>query len=279
MINIRTVLLFTWILLFFFCGCWVRTEAQKNTEAPVQLQNWQGETYWKLSNGMLGIILVQEKLIRKSSPQKFPSPIQSLIYIDGTLSDDSPKYLVSETDPISIKVSVLKNNCDECAVQYYYSFNKKPYFYGKKTFKGGEAGSGFYKATIRLKRGANSVMIEEETNYDIFYSIKISQGINPDKARYRGWRALSREYGYEPSGIVYRPEQERGYPLDALVDLNYNKPFAYSKLVLWEPAGGENNSGRYWMVYNSRSIPAGNIVGFFQGRLSKLFAAKNTGPV
>ncbi len=244
----------------------------------MQLKNWQGENYWKLSNGMLGIILVREKGIRQSSPQKFLSPIQSLIYVDGTLSDDSPNYLVSETDPISVKVSVLKNSSDECVVQYYYRFNKKQYFYGKKTFKGGEAGSGFYQATIKLKRGAKSVMIEEESNYDIFYSLKISNGINPDKARYRGWSALSKEYGYEPSGVIYRPEHERGYPLDAFVDLNYNKPFAYPKLVLWEPAGGENNSGRYWVVYNSRSTPSGNIVGFFQGRPSKLFGAKNTGP-
>lgn len=251
---------------------------QSLTESPVQLQSWQDGKYWKLTNGQIGIILSRENTIRQAQPKKIPAPIQSLIYFDGTLSDDSPNYLSTETDPSSVKVTISKNTADECIIQYYYRFAKKQFVYGKKTFAGGEAGNGFYKAIIRLKKGAKSIMIEEETDYDIFYSIKISNGINPDKARYRGWSASSKEYGYEPSGKVYRPEHERGYPLDATIDLDYSKPVAYPKLVLWEPAGGENNSGRYWLLFNSGASVKGNITGFFQGRPSKLYAGKNAGP-
>ncbi len=265
------------IFLFFWC-CGSKLPGQNYSLAKVKLENFESDNYWKLSNGLVGIILVKEKKIGSAQAQKFLAPIQSLIYADGTFSDESPNFLVTATDPVSIEVTVVKNDGDECVIRYYYSFKKKQFYYGKKTYKGGDAGNGFYKATIRLRKDAKSIMIEEESDYDIFYSIKISNGIRPDKARYRGWSAISKDYGYEPSGQVYRAEHERGYPLDATVDLNINKPFVYPKLVLWEPAGGENNSGRYWIIYNSKAKETGNIMGFFQGKPSKLFAVKETGP-
>lgn len=64
-------------------------------------------------------------------------------------------------------------------------------------------------------------MIEVESDYDVFYEFKLSIGLNPDKARYRGWSSNSIEEGYGPSGMAYVNESNRSH--DATVDLNYSK--------------------------------------------------------
>ncbi|MBK7372343.1 MAG: hypothetical protein IPJ09_13040 [Saprospiraceae bacterium] len=130
---------------------------------------------------------------------------------------------------------------------------------------------------LTLARGQKSITILEETDFDIFYAFKISNGLHPDRARYRGWNAQSKEYGYSPDGTVYNNANLLSGSVDATVDLTYNRTFYYPQLSLWDQAGAEQNTGRYWMVFNSHQTRS-NLFGFYQGKPKLLIGARLSGP-
>ncbi len=229
----------------------------------------------RISNGLLGIVIPSEQAYIKGQP--CPAPIQSFIYSDGSLSNDRFNELTARGNLSGMNVRIVYSSPDRVTAKVEYTFNKEEFIYGKQTYPGGEAGPGFYTCTITVKKGEKTIVIEEDSDNDITYRVKISDGLDPDKARYRGWSSNDKKYGYEPSGALYRPENERGYPLDATVSLDYSTSFVYPPLVLWEPAGGEKNSGRYWQVYNSRADAGSNLFGFFQGKPSRLIGARFSG--
>lgn len=229
----------------------------------------------EISNGLLGIVVPSESAYIKGKP--CPAPIQSFIYSDGTLSDDSFNELSAWGTITGMKVEMPVLSKQKITVKIEYSFNKTEFKYGSQSYPGGGAGVGFYRCSITLKKGEKSILIEEDADNDIAYQVKISDGLSPDKARYRGWSSSEVKYGYEPSGKAYRAENTRGYPLDATVDLDYSASISYPSLVLWEPAGGEQNSGRYWQVFNSRANKDANLFGFFQGKPSRLIGGKFSG--
>ena len=259
--------------MFFFFSA-----RSQNDNNAVQIIDRKNTAQLEIRNGLAGVVVPKE-MPAGNVPGKFPAPVQALIYSDGTYSDDSQNYLQSPTPATSMKVSIIKNTPGECVVVISYTFNKVQFSYGKQTYKGGDAGQGFYRSTISLKKGSKSILIEEESDYDVSYTFGISKGLQPDKARYRGWNSTSVENGYEPSGAVYSPEEKRK-PLDATVDLRYDKirTFPYISACGTLPAGEEQNTGRYWQLFNS-SAPAGaNLLGFFQGPSSRLIGAKYSGP-
>jgi len=229
----------------------------------------------KISNGLLGIVIPSEQAFIKGQP--CPAPIQSFIYNDGLLSNDRLNELTFRGSLSGMKVNILKSSPEQVTAKIEYTFIKEEFIYGKQTYPGGGAGPGFYTCTITVKKGEKTIIIEEDSDNDISYRVKISDGLDPDKARYRGWSSNDKKYGYEPSGGLYRPENERGYPLDATVSLDYSTSFVYPSLVLWEPAGGEKNSGRYWQVFNNNAGSNSNLFGFFQGKPSRLIGAKFSG--
>lgn len=248
--------------------------AQQN--APVSLSVNKSSGLLEIRNGWLGIVLPSEK--KRLYGGRYLAPIQSFIYSNGAYSDNSINFLNTSLSASAATIKILTQTATEVSVRISYQFQQKKFSYVKTNNKQAAPGRGYYHCTIQLRRGEKTVSIEEESNVDISYAVKISQGLQPDKARYRGWSSQSTQYGYEPDGGVYRPESTRGYPLDATVDLNYNKPFEYPRLTLWEPAGGENNTGRYWQVYNSSAGQNANLFGFFQGKPNRLLGAGGLGP-
>lgn len=229
----------------------------------------------EIKNGFLGIVIPSKERFIKAP--NCPAPIQSFIYNDGAYSDTSFNELMTPGGVLSMNVELPVNNQSQITATITYLFNKKEFQYVGKKYKGGEAGVGYYKCTIIIKKGEKSILIEEDSNYDVEYSVDISNGLWPDKARYRGWSADSEKYGYESPGKVYRSELERGYPQDATVDLDYTRPFKYPNLVLWEPSGGEQNSGRYWQMFNSKADLKANLFGIFQGKPERLIGARTVG--
>ena len=236
--------------------------------------NKQGN--YEIRNGVAGIVLARQK---DSQDKRWPAPVQSFIYYDGSYSDNTTNYLVSPTPPVSMKTNIVSATKEQVIVEIVYDFQKKEFdFYGRK-FAGGEAKRGFYRCQITIRKNEKSIVIDEDADYDISYAVKISGGLSPNQARYRGWGAETVEQGYESPGMIYRSEDTRSYPMDATVDFNFTKPyFIYPLLTLWEPAGGEMNTGRYWQVYNSNAASASNLFGFFQGKPSRLEGAKSVGP-
>ncbi|THU41524.1 hypothetical protein FAM09_05295 [Niastella caeni] len=258
--NRRTVFIRSIYCLFLFLS--LGSSFCGYTQSVSVSVNKSGFT--EIRNGLLGIVIPGEAAIK--AKQFNLAPIQSFIYANGVYSDNTINYLNTATPPVSLAIKILTRSESELAVQLEYRFQKK------KT-----SDPGFYNCSITVRKGEKTILIEEYTDNDLTYNVKISNGLAPDKARYRGWSSDSKEYGYEPGGELYRPENKRGAPMDATVDLNYGKPVMHPRLSLWDPAGGEVNTGRYWQVYNSRDNSS-NLFGFFQGKPSRLIGAKFAGP-
>lgn len=256
--------------ILFFCQ-----QGSSQVEKNVTVTPNKATGFTEIRNGLLGVVIPGETA---KSSQRALAPIQSFIYSDGEYSDNTVNYLQTKNAPVSMRIQMLTRTPEEVAVQLEYRFQKEKYEYGKQFYKGGESGPGFYRCLIKIRKGEKTILVEEDTDYDIVYSVKISNGLSPDKARYRGWQSASAQLGYEPGGGIYRSEDQRRYPLDATVDLDYKKTFTYPRLILWEPAGGEINSGRYWQIFNSRAGNNANLIGFFQGKPSRLLGAKFIGP-
>ncbi len=254
-----------------------RAQATQPQSEPVRIINNPNSPYLEIRNGLLGIVIPKANSFNKENPNGSLAPIQAFIYRDGSYSDDSPNYLSAPAQPLAFSVVKKKVTPEEVTIMLGYRFNKPKYVYGKKVYKGGEAGPGYYNTTISVKRGQPYMMIEEDADFDINYQVKVSGGLKPDQARYRGWSSTGVEWGYEKPGVKYRPENERGFPMDATIDIRYDAKYKFWPLKNWEPAGGEVNSGRYWMLYNRIGNEQTNLLGFFHGRPSRLIGSVHSG--
>ncbi len=232
--------------------------------------------FLEIRNGLCGVVIPWKKAIL--TKQYDLAPIQSFIYKDDKHSDTSINYLQAGTKPYSFSASILNESLSEITVQLKYLFNKPKFSFEGLSYKGGEAGPGYYSAIITIRSGRKSITIEEDSNYDIGYLVDINNGLWADKGRYRGYSSDSPKNGYEPDGKIYRAEHDRRYGLDATVDLDFSVEKYMSWLPTWEPAGGEVNTGRYWQFFNSSGSIASNILGYFQGKPSKLLEGKFVGP-
>jgi hypothetical protein len=206
------------------------------------------------------------------------APIQSFIYKDGTHSDTSINLLRSQTKAYAFDASIVIETEKQLTIQILYKFKKPKFIFGKETYKDGDAGEGYYKVLITLWANSKTITIEEDLTYDVEFAIGINNGLNATNGRYRGFMADTKEDGYEPDGQIYRRDNERGYAMDAIVDLNFNKAKLYSWFIPWSAPGIEVNTGRYWQLYNNDDSKKANLFGFYQGKPSKLLNAVAVGP-
>jgi len=266
---------FKWLLLIIVLVISLPGVSQRTGIVSVSVNKQTG--FLEIRNGLLGIVVPWQAA---ATEKKYNlAPVQSFIYSNGVYSDNSLNYLKAPSPVIGYKATMLKNTDDEVTVKIEYSFLKPKFDYGDQVVRRGSgAGPGFYTCMVTVKKGSKTILLEDDANYEIEYSVKISNGLNPDKARYRGWQSTSLEYGYEPDGSLYRAEETRGYPLDATVDLNYSKVFTFPRLSLWDPAGGEMNSGRYWQLYNSKANNESVLFGFLHGKPKRLIGAQYSAP-
>ena len=262
------------IILFFIAWSF-----NINSYAQVVVKETKDGMLWEISNGNLGIGIPSEASYKKNEQQTL-SPIQYFIYPNGQKSDNTPNYITIQyprmggSGPLGLKLKWVIRNKDECKVEILYAF-RKPRFelYGKK-YDGGEPGPGYYKTTIHIRKDEKSVMFLEEFDYEISHRVNISNGLEPDQYRYRGWSADSEQNGYEKPGVKYRQEAERGYPMDATKEIVFDANGKYVQLPYWEPAGGEINNGRYWMAYNKNAPKSAFLFGVFQGNPAKLYGGR-----
>jgi hypothetical protein len=265
--------------VFFFCFIfpWLgatKAKCQSGGQLVAEVNRKTG--FLEIRNGLVGIALPWERAVNSGNWNY--APIQSFIYGQNIYSDNTLNLLKAATAPVYLKTSVVRKSESEIAVKLEYGFQKKENGPGQEKIKTGMDSRGFYSCLVTVRKSEEIIVIEEDANYDIEYGVKISNGLYPDKARYRGWQSTSVKDGYEAQGMLYRSEDARGYPMDATVDLDYSRPYTFPRLSLWDPPGGEINTGRYWILYNSLAETESVILGFFQGKPSRLIGAHHVGP-
>lgn len=263
-----------YLLLLIFAIVQVPCIAQQSIPVTVTVQ--QGTGRLEIRNGLLGIVLPAAGVVKNES--EIQAPIQSFIYADGTYSDNTANFIITPGKLSYRKLNIVENSPAKVVVRQEYWFDKKVFKIKKDNNAPPTPGPGYFFCTITVERGSKSIIIEDESNYDLTYRVKISNGLNPDQARYRGWGSYSVDAGHEPDGRLYRDVESRGYPMDAIVDVGYDKFFSFRRIIMWEPAGGEWNSGRYWQMYNTRAGTKANLFGIYQGPPSRMIMAGNLGP-
>lgn len=239
---------------------------------------------WELTNGLTGVRL--PKLEQTPDRRRVLAPIQGIQLRDGTWAATGPNWLFLWIVRVrTTSVRFLERGPLKVVAQVTYQCERPPYTYGQVQLA--PAGEGFYTSTITLEAGQPSVLIEEETNLNIAYSLDFYQAVHPTQARYRGHHADSKELGVDANGQVYGSGNaaQRG---DAQVDLRYDRNYpssyygsvgkepAIRRLALWDP--WVVNGGWYWEMYDATAGPSAPVVGIFAGRASRALGAHASGP-
>jgi hypothetical protein len=197
--------------------------------------------YYEITNGLTGVrIPLPMEHLRYT-----PAPIQGIRLRDGQWTATGPNYLSPHAKTMAIRF--LENGPLKVIVEVSYSYDRPEYVHqGRDAPAEGiryPAGERYYKSIIEVQAGQPSLLIEEETDMDVSYSLDVYGGLHPNQARYRGHHSTSKAAGYEVDGQQYRPWHARA-SMDASVDLTYDAPRSYRPLAVWDP--WIVDSGWYW---------------------------------
>lgn len=246
------------------------TNCQTGNTGTVAIES-QGN-YYILNNGYLGITVPKASLFDPSEPYRVPAPIRNVVYSDSGPSNDFPNFLQSTTPAISMAVEVLYQTTDSAALKVSYGFDK-PVLYGGGGVIVDPGGPGYYRVTLTMFKGEKACVVTEESNFEVGYRVKVSDGLFPTKARWIGHHASSLENGYDPNGNVYVKNELVGW--HATVDLNFKKQKDFDFLAKWGPFA--QNTGWHWQFYNDNNVFYTNTLGIFDGKPSLLRGVPNSG--
>jgi hypothetical protein len=229
-------------------------------------------SYYEIENGYLGVRIPKSTLFNPATPAYVPAPVRCVVYRDGSLSADFPNYLSSPTPALTMTTTILYQTTDSCAIKVSYTFDKPILTYSNNT-EAEPAGPGYYYATFRIVKGEKACMVTEESDYEVGYSLKASDGLSPDKGRYIGHSSTSVANGYDINGNQYSRDDRNGW--HATVDLQYLNRKEYDFLARWNP--WVTNTGWHWQLYNSTAGGTANTFGIFDGRPSLLLGVRSSG--
>jgi hypothetical protein len=246
------------------------------------VQVLERQTYYEVTNGVTGVRIARST----AGSAQNRAPIQGIFYRDGHWAATGPNYLTDDRgarlNARSMQVRFVERGPLKVIIEVSYGFDRPELVYGGKVLI--PRGIGFYKSTIELQAGQPSILVEDDTDIDLQYSLDVFDGLRPDKARYRGHHSTSVANGYEADGRQYRMWHERP-AMDAIRDLQYTTPAPSSytgtasylrRMAIWDP--WVFDSGWYWMLYNSHAGGDSNLLGIFAGRASEALGAGNSGP-
>jgi hypothetical protein len=226
--------------------------------------------------------LVAIRVPKGISPTLAVAPIQALRLRDGIwagaeTSGSAITDLAGEPLRVSdMHISFLERGPLVVTVEVAYHASRPALVYGGSVLVA--AGAGFYRATITLQAGQPSVLLEEDTDMDVRWTLDLGTALKPDQARYQGHHATSVGNGFESDGRQYRPTHERGANMDALVNLPLNGPSPYGRfLTRWDPWAFD--TGWYWQFYNKDAPASADLLAIFQGRASRILGAHFSGVV
>jgi hypothetical protein len=226
---------------------------------------------FEMENGHLGVRIPKSSLFNPNAPNYVPAPIRAVVYKDGSLSSQYQNYLSSTTPALTMDHAILYQTDDSCAIKISYTFLKPPLTTGAGQLEAG--GPGYYHITFRMKTGEKVCAVTEESDYEVSYDLKVSDGLNPDKARYIGHNSTSIANGYDIFNNIYVKNDLTGY--HATVDLVFNQRKDYPLTARWNPF--VVNSGWHWQLYDSAAPGTANTFGIFDGRSSQLLGAEASG--
>jgi len=246
--------------------------------------------YYEVTNGLTGVRITRPE----NTHDTRLAPIQGILLRNGVWTATGPNYIRTINDwwptnpwpANSATARIVEQGPLEVTIEVSYTYSRPDWGVGTSKFIPG--GLGYYKSQITVQAGQPSITIEDDTDSDFEYSLNFYSGVTPDQARYRGHGSTAVEFGREADGRQYRSLDQRP-PMDALVDLQYQDP-AYSayisghyagyrliqKISAWDQWG--DNSGFYWMLYNSAGGASAPIVGAFTSHAADALGAHNSGP-
>lgn len=241
---------------------------------PGKLHIAETAAYFEIVNGITGVRIARAGKLGLA-------PIQGIRFHDGTWTATGPNALQADGKPTGMSVRFIERGPLKVVVEVAYTIERPKLMYANQLLI--PAGTGFYRSTIEMQAGQPSILIEDEADCDMGYSLNAFPGLAPDQARYRGHHATSPENGREADGRQYRPWNERA-EMDAFRDLQYGAPAPssynstapnISRMAVWDP--WVYDSGWYWMLYNQRAAADANLVGIFAGPASRAIGAGNNG--
>lgn len=240
-------------------------------EGGVQLLD-KGD-YYEVTNGLTGVRIPKATTFLQSTL----APVQGIQHKDGQWTALGPTYL--SIPATNMAVSILENGPLVAKVQVDYLFPRADYLdrVPPRTPPEGvlyPAGQGHLTTVIELQSGQPSILMDEDTDMDLFYTLNVSNGLLPNQARYRGHHSTSVTNGYEATGIQYRNSDSRP-SMDAFVDLRFDAPKEFRRLAVWDP--WIFDSGWYWQLYNTSAPTNSNLLGIFAGKASTALGAVNSG--
>jgi hypothetical protein len=225
--------------------------------------------------------LVAVRVPKATLPVNALAPIQAVRLRDQTwagaegggspITDLAGKPLRVE----DMRVAFLERGPLVVTVEITYQARRPALVYGASVLVA--VGAGFYRATITLQAGQPSVLIEEDTDMDVRWTLDAGASLRPDQARYQGHHATSVENGFTADGRQYRAAYE-GSNIDAFVNLPFKGTSPYGRfLTRWDPWSFD--TGWYWQFYAKDAPASANLLAIFQGRASRILGAHFSGVI
>ena len=236
------------------------------------------DTHYEIANNRTAVRV--PKYSPTESFLRLLAPVQGIRLADGAWTATGPNELSVWGEWREGSTRLLERGPLMVVAEVHHQFDRPEYRYGTQTLA--PEGPGFYRCTITLQAGQPSILFEEETDMDVYWSLNFYEPLRPTHGRYRGHHARSQKAGYEPDGQVYRMTHSRP-PMDAQVDLDYPqtpagaKPEAnWRRMALWDPWCFD--TGWYWQLFNRDAGESAPHIGIFAGHASRLLGAHMSGP-
>ncbi|HOF88389.1 MAG TPA: hypothetical protein PLZ36_09845, partial [Armatimonadota bacterium] len=206
------------------------------------------------------------------------APVLAVRLADGTWTTaSSPITFTPGTQVKQVAVTFPERGPLKTVAEVTYTLDRARYNYGAQAVC--PAGPGAYTCRIEVQAGQPSVLFEEETDCQFSYNIDLA-GVTLTQARYRGHSVRDSKYGWRPDGK--KVEDRR---TDAFFDLPYDKNYRANYvtdlnggsirwMAPWDP--WIFDSGSYWMLYDTDGGDEAPVIGYYDGRASRL---RNAGAV
>jgi hypothetical protein len=250
---------------------------------PVQVIS--SDASFEVTNGITGVRIARPR----EAGDLALAPIQGIRLRDGTWTAPGPNRLTfpAETVITGASARIVEQGSLRVKIEVSYTLTRPAYRYGATVIA--PAGAGVYRSTILLDAEQSAIVIEDDADTDLSYSLDIAATVQPNQLRYRGQSATAAAFGRETDGQAYRSREARNKDSDAARDFpsgvqvspsyetaDYGSVQSIKRVLPWDLWA--INGGWYWLLYNAQTPPSAPVVGFFVGRASRALGVVDSGP-